>query len=369
MSFQIFRSSWNLGIFLTLSFLFVLSVGGVGYMIYKKSTTLQSTDPLIVLYEKLEKNKAFVAGNKALVRGEYQEAHAYFKQVEQSTTDLDEAGYVQYLIGLSNPDVVQGIKDLKMVVTGNGYSKLARAYAVGAIGSRSFFETNEMLSGEVFVDPPYSFFFEKKNRAIAFRRLAEYASSFYPTPESEFSIAYWYARDLYKLNKENLGSASRHNAKKENLRTSIREHLANGVILVQYPEELSAPYNAIAWEALLIRVQTLAVLKLALENGFDDPEPLFNTLIEEANLSVSLRARFYYAVYLDDFYGDSKQREVVSLLTPLFEEKSKVFVEPFLTKGINDSTGIKQDIVRLASLDVRLKKVLFQLGWKVSDFE
>jgi hypothetical protein len=92
---------------------------------------------------------------------------------------------------------VQAIQLFKEIAANADYTNLVRAYAVQEMGRmyHTYYGATKIITDEIFKDAPYKDFLSEGEK-IAYRKLFEYAASFYPIALTESFIAHSYSSEL-----------------------------------------------------------------------------------------------------------------------------------------------------------------------------
>lgn len=363
---SLFRSYFFWGYVILLSLL----TGIVFLYISTPIPASESSDQLIQLYQGLSSRKSFREGTAALRVGDLERSYDAFSQTLVESQDIDEQGYLKYLLGLSDPVVSRGVTELKAVVEGNGYTKITRALAASALGTRTVLDGNQTVMSAVFAQPPYSNFLDRNDRSVSYRHLFEYASSFYPTAESELQVALWYADVIYKYKRKKTTLTPQEEIDVRSWRLIIERKLQNAAFFEKRIQSLPDHFEYLLPRTHLLRARVLGTLRLSGEETLEDPRVLYDSLITDRNRALAVESRFYYALYLDYFYGDTVREEISALVHSLYmSEQNRPYTKVFMEHVRNESLDLKSGAITLAFFDPAFQAFLVSIGWKDSDFE
>ncbi len=294
-------------------------------------------------------------------------AEILYKEALQLAENPDQEGQILYKISLtqtySSPE--EAVSILKDIAANDSYSNTQRAYAVQRIGL--LFDRNldtELLS-VIFSGSPYESFYSEGDTVLSFRRLYEYASSFYPLAISELHSAKWYANELKRAHINN--SPNFENLKNEYV-PLINQKLDNAESDIRRTRGSEGASDLIP-EALYLKAITFARLSAAsLDYDYESAmrDAINAALI--ANNNSDMRVRYAYALNLF-LYEEGRLNEVRNLLEPFWLDIDTYpgFKRLFIAEK-NNTYNQKGELVDVARSIPEFKEMLLSLGWSESDF-
>ena len=319
----------------------------------------------------LQNNEEFSRAESFLKNNQLDLAEEHFRSALPLARDANEEGQTLYKIALTNTrsDPAEAIAILKDIASSTRYSNIQRAYALQRMGELFYKNSSHEITELIFTGVPYASFLEEGDEKLAYRRLYEHASSFYPLAVSELRVGLWYADEILKLaQKKSLSSQEKQLVVKytEFVRASLE----------MTDRDIERTRNALnagdlVPGALARKAALLAMMREAGDLSFADPEPIFKDAMELGLVRNSdPTPRYYYAVYLAKTAGESRKADIVDLLDNFYNESDAYegMIGVF-TKEKNNVLGNKKDIARLANIDPAFKALLRTLGWSEADFK
>jgi len=349
------------------------------YVYWKWPSLFNGHTPRVQIgYEALvQTNPSFAAAEKDRQAGNFTKAQAEY--IDALSTLSDGAGeqIVKLRLAFAVRDAgkdAEAISLFKEIAANTSYNSVTRAYAVQNMVQMYGTLSDDRITQEIFKDAPYSVLFVKGNAPLSYRHLAEYASAFYPIALSESYIANRYASELV-AEKKKMG-ANMDKAFEVRYLNLIQEKLQNtdrDIVRIK-------SQNPVFWSDIptvfLFRARAVERLDLAGYTLFGTAESTYeDTLSAYAEYERSSKdgyARFYYAKYLWQKFGDARKSDIAEILAPLYENNqyaNETIMTFFKNVRVSDPLNSKKPLIHLADIDPKFKALLSSLGWKDSDFK
>jgi tetratricopeptide (TPR) repeat protein len=317
-------------------------------------------------------NQYFAQANAAARAGDYEQAIQLYEQALAQAEDSAQASQIQFTIALledRHGSALRAIDLYKQIVMdpANDAHPLMRANAIANMVELYYRNGDSAVTEQIFKDPPYSTFFVSNDTSLSYRRLAEYAVSFYPLALPELRIASWYA---YRLTDGGMAPSG----------------------------EDTGTYPSIIQNAIALANQDIDRMR----TGTDDAQLIPNILTRKSALYLNMFnaglataqeteevcraaltiypsigapdgidgfARYYYAVFISE-QGPSRVNDLRAVVAPFYENPgykgSLAF--SFFASEKNNGLGQKTRLVKIANEDPKFKTLLISLGWNGKDF-
>jgi hypothetical protein len=320
-------------------------------------------------------NQYFASGEELRLARKYTEAIAAYEQALGLSQSAREEGMIKLRLAIakergSAEDQIEAIQLFKEIAANESYSDNVRAYAV--FDMAEFLSTSAfapVLANEAFKDAPYATM-RSDDTPLTYRKLAEYASSFYPIAEAEFHIALWYANEVAQLKRAATPDTQQIAADTAVVRARVESGDKDLVRIQSQHDNLDAtiPY------VLLQKAKTLGVMENAGESVGDAEDAFRKTIVSYAtNLDPNADGfvRYFYALYLNRKEGTAARERVKALLNPLYADSGYAGrpFEGFLEGSRTNLPSAKAAIQVLAKIDAGFKTYLTSLGWTAADFK
>lgn len=337
-------------------------------LMLKPSNRGTSGAEVIPLNEQIKKKNApYVEAGELYREGKLGQSIQKYKEALLKAETNDERAQIEFVISQVEEDTGNNndaIATMKRVGNNTAYSGIARAYAIEYMGRLFYTKHDRAITEAIFADSPYSGL-KNTNPEVSYRKLFEYASSFYPLAISEFRIAKWYADEIVNLEKEGLSEEEKN--KIEIYKNVIIEHLKNGNDDLPRAENIDYSYYL---SALNRKASLLASLDLSQSASLGSAEPAFKEVLEktaEKSKGKEAFVRFNYAIYLARKFGGERTGDIKSLLSPLYQSNAYKHSDLFelLTNEKNTDTRTHKNIELLAGIDPEFKLFLASPGWKI----
>jgi len=343
--------------------IFFVAVGITGmYFFFSR----QSPKNEATFYENLvSSNRDFALGESLYKSGKYESAISSYKTALQGVKEPDEKAQILYKISLAyrfdNQPLV-AIPLFKEIVANPEYPLTTRAYSVQAMGQAYYSFNDQAITEEIFKDSPYKEMYSKDDTALSYRKLFEYASSFYPLGIPETRIAQWYAQEI--VNSSKSGNTSNN----ESYKNIIRTKLANATTDIARTQTNPDRGSLYIPEILTRKASILGMLSLSGDESLGNPEEAFKKSMDTATGSAvyEAQARYFYALFLAKKYGAERSTEIWDILSNFYATTryDNTGIVRFIKNEKNNQTGSKENIVMLANLDMKFKNYLIKLGWQ-----
>lgn len=358
-------------VFALLVLLFLVVISAVWYTLSGDNTSRYSATetPYKVL---VAENPAFSAADARYRSGDYEDALAIYAEALESVTDPVQEGQVRYKIAIAKEvqgDYRAAIQDMKFIAADPDYSRFVKAYAVQRLGImyNTYGYTHPEIVEETFKDEPYASLREGDDLALSYRRIFEYASSFFPLGVAESRIADWYANEMLRVRE----SASQEEISA--LVAQVRSHLQkaeNDIERIRNDPNASGDVPAI----LVRKGEILYKLSQVGEATLDEAEGSFRRGLQLAVLSGPEPGRdgyprFHFASFLERAYGTERAADIRTILGPLYTESSNADtpVMDFLRSQRNANTWMNVSLRGMAEIDPEFRRLLISLGWTEAD--
>jgi len=352
----------NKKILLIFVLLFIaVGIAGMYFFFSTRSPKNEAT-----FYENLiSSNRDFALGESLYKNGKYESAISSYKTALQNVSNLNEKAQVLYKISLAyrfNNQPLIAIPLFKEIVAISEYPSTTRAYAVQAMGQAYYSFNDPAITEEIFKDSPYKEMYNKDDNALSYRKLFEYASSFYPLGIPETRIAQWYAQEIVNSNKS--GDTSNN----ESYKNIIRTKLANATTDIARTQTNPDRGSTYIPEILTREASVLGMLSISGDESLGSPEEAFKKSLDTAagSTTYEAQARYFYTLFLAQKYGTARSTEIQNLLSDFYTTAryDNTGIVRFIKNEKDNQTGVKKDIIMLANLDPKFKNYLIKLGWQ-----
>lgn len=262
------------------------------------------------------------------------------------------------------------IDAFRKIATNANYTDYIRANSLEFIGRIYSRKTDPIVFKYIFDHPDYKKFLVKNDNDESLKNLYEYASSFYPTAQTELRIATWYAREILSIQKNPVTADQESTIK--TMKALITKNLENAdrdaeVIRTQKNDDS---------RLLDIDNRKATVIGYLYQGGdktYGDPEVLYKKVLKQAivekNISQLGFTRFYYASFLADTYGTERIDDIKSLLSDFYASdlfKDLSVLDFFKNaKALDADNFVRVNLVTLSKLDSDFKALLIKLGWQL----
>lgn len=347
----------------------VLCFGAMGWW-YWNFLNAQKQSATQTPFAYLQENNAAFAEATALFRaGKYAEARVKYEESLALAKNPVQEGQIQIKVALSQQgagDLHGALKTYQSIAANNTYIKFVRAYAVQSLGKLYDLNGDPAILEETFSVEPFASMRVEGNVPRSYRRLYEYASSFYPLAESELKIGTWYVNVLIGQKRGTVTLAA---TTTDSFMRVVHQKLASAerdILRVQ-----KDPNESFSMPEILKRKAIL--LSGMAELGEATREEVNRAYVTAMNSYATLGGekdgfmRFYYALYLANIGANA---EVVSTLSPFYTTSvyASSQTESFFRTERENYLGRKASLRRLAGVDVNFKQYLETLGWTSADF-
>ncbi|MEX2013345.1 MAG: hypothetical protein WD897_00305 [Parcubacteria group bacterium] len=338
-------------------------VFAVGAAIFIYYNFFQKPQESLSFYDNLvASNNDFAGGESFYKVGDYTRAIAAYEDALDDAKTPDEQGQILYKIALahiSNYEPFKAIPIFKEVAAGLNYPLTTRAYAVQSMGQAFYSFSDLNVTAEIFKDEPYKSMYDAEKIPLSYRKLFEYASSFYPLGIPETRIAQWYAQSIVSGRSEKILFA------KNIIRLKL-ENADNDVARTRGREEKGGNYIP---EILTRKAYVLGLLSQAGDESLGNPEEAFAEALMVAQVvpAYEAQAKYFYALFLAEKYGSERSQAIQSVLSDFYQTtryKDTAIVQ-FIKNEKNNTTMTRTKILLLAELDPQFKEFLKTLGWDI----
>jgi tetratricopeptide (TPR) repeat protein len=365
------------------------SLGALWYFLQPSNAPQTQYSTELTPYSVLAtENMAFIEAEQLMRTGDYLGARAKYTEALGVARDSVQEWQIKYKIATTYEllgDYVTAIRLFKEIAASPDAAAIFKSYAVMKLGAifntYGFGAQEDIVVQETFTGSPYDLFLEGDDISLAYRKLYEYSSSFYPVAVSELRIADWHVNYI----------------RSQGTRVSQEELMPHAEIVLQKLESAARDTIRISKDpneaALLSEVftrQAEVVAKLA-SAAVAAGEPLtttarekgvtFESAEESYRRALELRViqgtengqdgmiRFLYASFLERFIP-GRESDIRTILAPLYE--SSVYknspVLPFLSAQRGADSWMNRSLVGMAAIDPKFKQLLLSLGWTDADF-
>lgn len=363
---------WILGILALL----VITVG-IWFFYFKvpaRMTYSTNNTPTAVLATRNQDYATAIAYEK---EGKYDQALSSYQNALIAAQDQIQTTQIRLKIALMT-EKTGNYKDaivLFKAIAGDATNyAIARAYAVQEIGLMNVYisdtETKKIVSTETFKDAPYDSFKKDVDLNMAYTKLFEYASSFYPLGYSEARVAFGYAGELLSTLK-GATTTPKGIAYISIINTSLQAATADLQRMKAIPgEAVLVPETLVRQGNTVNRLSSVRVLDPKMAESYFKAGVAYDVTL--GNKPGSFNA-FNYATYLVTQFGTTRSGDIKTLLLPFrVGNEAQIYsnIETFLRSARTDTTLVKnkKQILSMGRMDPGFKTYLISLGWKVSDF-
>ena len=316
--------------------------------------------------------------------GDVEGAKHLFEEAKKRAVDRQSEIMSSFYLEVLNyqNDPMGALRFYKTKSLDESLEKQLRAVAVN--GVLSFFIQNygnvpamlEMAKSEVFVGEKWKDFAKDglQNRdqlKFAIRKAYEWSSELYSTPESEYSIASWYADKI--KHREVEGDAVDYG-------DIIEKRIGRGdlaYMVLNYNEKVPSFFSGFNKILKGLALEGLFILKRVDQKQVEDN---FNEAIAilEADPGNYLKiqtagfARYHLARFFSSASPRGNAEKIESILAPLYTAEG-VGVFEFL-KFAKDAKAFQEDphrndIIKMAKIDSRFRERLVAIGWNKNEFK
>lgn len=318
----------------------------------------------------IKDNEEFIRAEAFLKNDQWDLAEEHYRKALLLARNADEEGQIFYKIAVmkTRRDPIGAISILKEIVANQDYSDRQKAYAVQHMGEIFRKNSSHEITSTIFTGEPYADFFKEGDADNAYRRLYEYAASFYPLALSEVRAAHWYSNKILQL------------SERKSLSEEEKKFISDSTVRIRFSleaadQDIERTKNlpnagALVPVALAIKAIVLADMFEAGDASFPDPESAFKSAMEMGLIwKDDSASRFNYAAFLARKGDESRKKDIIDLLDD-FYTKPDIYAGRalMLTRERDNILGAKNNVILLAKIDPAFKSFLLTLGWKVSDF-
>ncbi len=316
-------------------------------------------------------NQYFAQASAAARAGNYEQAIQLYEQALTLAEDSAQASQIQFTIALledrygSAPRAIDLYKQIVISSTNDNHP-LLKANAIANMVELYYRNGDSAVTEQIFKDPPYSTFFVSNDLSLSYRRLAEYAVSFYPLALPELRIASWYAYRLTDVSRIATGEATStypgiiQNAilRADQDIDRMRANTDDAQLIPNILTRKSALYLNMHDAGLATAQETEEVNKAALTiySAIGAPD------------AIDGFARYYYAVFLAE-QGSSRATDLQAVVSPFYDNpgyKGSLALAFFASEKTN-ALSQKSRLVKIANADPKFKALLISLGWNEKD--
>ena len=335
-----------------------------------------------------QKNMAFVEAEQLVRAGDYRGARDKYIEALRYAQDSVQKSQIQYKIAATSEylgDYVGAIRELKEIVADTSANDVFRSYAVMKMGSifnaYGFGQQLDPIVEETFKGEPYASFRKDGDVYLAYRRLYEYSSSFYPVALSELRIADWYANYIRSKAADSTYDELRPDVeivlkKIANAAKDVKriEKDPNEVGLL--PDIYTRQGEIFAKLASLARAAGEPVLSQARDQGitFEVAEDSYERGLllrstQGAERGLDGMERFMYSSFLQRYFPE-REDDIREIIAPFY--KTNVYrtapVAAFLRSQAGADSWMNKSLVGMAAIDPQFKGFLISMGWTEADF-
>jgi len=319
-------------------------------------------------------NLQYIAAQSAWSDHNYALALQDYQNALLIETDPVQRGQIEYLIGKSYEalgNYADAVGEYKLIAADRSVGSVLQAYAIEQMGImfNSNFGSKKMISDATFSGTPYSGFLQNGDYNLAYRRLYEYAATFYPLGYAEGNIAEWYANDLIS-NLHGATTTSQGRADVVAAQNSLRLADQDVAATLQDPISGTSDPSIVTQEGYV--TELLASVGVG---TFAQAEAYYSLAVQylsRFNESPASFVSYSYAVFLSHEYGTSRANDIRTVLAPFHAGATDVYANVqtfFTTIRTNKSYSTnKQTAVRLANIAPDFKTYLESIGWQPTDF-
>ncbi|MEP7162683.1 MAG: hypothetical protein ABI747_02865 [Candidatus Moraniibacteriota bacterium] len=315
-----------------------------------------------------QKSEHFRIGYSFYQSRKMDEALTEFRLAEKDTTNKQERGLVDLLIGISmdrSGDHLNAVAYLKSMGENPEFTNEARAYAIQYLGRMYFVSYDTTLLDAIYSTDPYKKFYAEKDPLLATRRLYEYASSYQPLAFSEIRIA------ALSLN-EALKSCG---APTETSLLHVKDHIIKAdQDIKKLGQEGPASRNRLP-EIYAHKAFVMTDLYALNDRSLGDPEPVFRLALAadaQHNSHPDGIILYNYALFLARSSPLERKNAIVNLLANYKDDfyRNSVAERSFVSARTNPSfEKTRRGLILLSQTDPQFKEYLTQLGWTETDFQ
>lgn len=327
-------------------------------------------------------NTSFIAADWALRKGQYTEAQTQYLQAFSEAEEPQQQAYIKWAFAQTlerQERPVEAIRVLKEIAADESYPKNMRALAVQSMGELAYRFGDVSVYRTIFNSEPYASMAAGVGSRFSFRRLYEYAVSFYPLALSELHIADYYAAALLS---PDLNAALRRGALDvSTYRDRAQDALARADIDTRRMQSAASPDYELLAEVFTLKGQVLDKLIRAgvmPVQDAQDAEDAFKTALEFYSRADTYgrqgadgMTRFWYAAHLSrTFFGRERHADIRVVLAPFHTDPSYVDsgAARFFQSG-RAKNNYGKIVISLSTIDKQFGAFLLSLGLVRSEFE
>lgn len=366
-------------------FLF-LGLFGIGYYFYSVKLKNQTSPSNLSTNRILQSmSGSYKEADSFYTQRQYDKAIEKYNAALNDTDSLKQEVLVRTKLAMATNnagDSLGAVEIFKDIVDNPKYAiddeeiKRAKSHAVSAMIGLFYQMNDRAVANKIFSGKPYEDFIKKEDAGdldIAFRRLAEYASSLSSTPDLmvEARIIKWYAIKVYDLKTET-GISEEEKKFIPEYEAIVKSKLA--YIDKNYGDDQNYYVNSKRMVLpVLLRLKGIAVgsLTAAGDTSLGNPETVFQEALALPQPPwVSNVTKYVYAVYLAADFGEQRKNDIANLLSFFYEPPrgTEPNLQTLLLNELNgqaNPTHTPKSLRLLASVDPKFKELLVGLGWQI----
>ncbi len=357
----------TLGILVLVLVILVLALAAVWYFDFGKAVPYSASNTPYKILSK--SNEAFLRAESAYLSGDFTSAQTYYEKALADAKDPVQEAQIAYKIAVlheKQKNIPLAISEYKKIVGNPTYANypIVKAYALQSLAEIYYGSGDAAVTAAIFNDAPYKDMLAGATPDVAYRKLEEYALTFYPLALPELRMAIWYVTD-YSKNKNATSS--------ERVTGIVNAAVANADMDIA---RTKSDTNAAMLIPNIVTRKCALYLKMyeAGLSSVGDAETVCKNAVETFT-SVGKPeqdgyARYYYAVVLSQ-QGVPRSEDVKSALATFASTPGQYAdqdVAKFFASEKSNRLGQKTRLISLSKIDPLFRKYLTSLGWNETDF-
>ena len=321
-----------------------------------------------------DKDGDFKIAQSFLTAKDGKNAEKYLEEALDSSNNPGEEGSIRLDLASSyrlQGDYVKEINYLKEIVADSRMHPYTKAYAIYYLGYTYFIsgDKRKEVFDQIFSDEPYSNLAAGKTPRLALAGLFDYGAIFYRIGINEGRAARLYSEELIDVAK----TTGKESESASSLKKIIEEKVSFAESQIEFLRQ-----RDLSESKFIIEIEkTLSIINgktaIAGYETKEDPEIKFKETLEHSltNSTPEASARYHYARYLADRFGEKRSVDIKKLLSGFRENEALRNTDTFrgiLSENKISLLGEKSGIALLGKIDVDFKNLLMLNGWKDSDF-
>jgi hypothetical protein len=350
-----------LGVMLVL----LLAVGG--WQLYVNSGNSQKASHADFYKSLSETNTSFAQAEQLAAQDRYSDALTLYREALQSTRDDEQRLQIRLLEARTlvlMGSYMEAVPILKEIAGTQSELSTSRARALAFAEIAAIYSFGRVqVNREIFKDEPFKSLWVANDIDLTLRRLYEYAASIHPIAIAQLRVAQSYAAEL------SLEGDTLSDLEVQTKIAAIQGLLSSADQDIEYLRGQSAMTKDLH-TALLARAKLIGDVQIHGVSLGDADEAFATAIAAYASEGPGHDgvARYYYAIFLAQAFGESRASDIQEILAPL---STAAYAQSSVTNTLKTARTngfFRQFPVLLSSIDPEFKAYLVTLGWTQANF-